>query len=375
MTEKRCRRGRLILAAALLGATAAAQQDAASHGAASKPKAVPPTPPVYNIVLSPNRDISITVPDEIKPEVEQCDGSGNPYFSVARDDDLQFVGLTPKGAVTFTASKITDIPSPHMQKAFVAPSAFLALTLGRESEKQEGQESNPIKEFMAKGEMRIYVARFNLDGSYRGALRLDLKILPMQFAAFESGGLLIAGLDHNNVARVALMDPSGELLRYLELPKDIAENPRAVERTCGNSFLTMFCGDMSSVAMSAGFVPYKGNILFFRNLDSSRIYEIRDSGEVRMVRIRNAADLDVEGLLPSDQDWFVDSGDELYELNPETGERLGRYRLARTSQQDKLACAFDGKFVGLRHQDGKMMLLSGVAQPVAQKPVPPGAKN
>ena len=369
--------GRLILAVALLWATATAQQDAASRGATSKPKAAPPPPPVYNLVLSPNPDISTTVPEEIKPDVEQCDGSGNPYFSVERDDDLQFVGLTSKGVVTFTASKITDIPSPHMKKAFVAPSAFLALTIGAEPGKQEGQEeSNPVKDFMAKGESRIYVARFDLDGSYKGALRLDLKLLPMQFAAFESGNFLIAGLDQSNVARVALMDPSGELLRYLELPKDIAENPKAVESSCGNSFLTMFCGDMSSVAMSAGFVPYKGNILFLRGLDSSRIYEIRDSGEVRMVKIKNTARFDVEGLLPSDRNWFVDAGDDLYEISPETGELLGQYRVGKgESRKDQLACVFEGKFVGLRHRDGKMTLLSGVAEAAAEKPALAGRKR
>lgn len=368
--------GRFILAAALLWATAAAQQKPASPRTTPKPEAAPAPLPTYNIVLSPIPDISAPVPDEVDASVAQCDGAGNPYFAVEGENDAEFVGLTSKGVVTFPAKKITDIPSPHMETAFVTPSGLLALTFGKEPGKEEGDEQgNPIKDFMAKGEMRVYVARFDLDGSYKGALKLDLKFLPMQIAAFESGNFLIAGLDQSNVARVALMDPSGELLRYVELPRDIAENPKAVERSCGNSPFTFFCGDMSSVAMSAGFFPYRGRILFLRGLDASRIYEIRDSGEVRMVKTKNTAGLNVDDLLPSDRNWFAHSGDEFLEVNPETGELLGRYRVAGTSKRDNLACYLEGKFVGLRHEDGKVTLLTGSAERTAGKPAVPSRKR
>ena len=359
------RMGRWVLAIALLWATAWAQQKAASPQTTPKTEAPPAPLPTYNVVLTPIPNISVPVPDEVDASVAQCDGAGNPYFAVEGENDAEFVSLTSKGAVTFPAKKITDIAAPHMETAFVAPSSLLALTVGAEADQQEG---NPIKDFMAKGEMRVYVARFDLDGSYKGALRLDLKLLPMQIAAFESGSFLIAGLDQSNVARVALMDSSGELLRYVELPKDIAENPKAVEKSCGNRSFSLFCGDMQSVAMSAGFFSYKGNILFLRGLDSSRIYEIRESGEVRMLKIKNTAGLNVDGLLPSDRNWFVHSADEFFEVNPETGDLLGRYRLPKTSEKDHLACVLEGKFVGLRHQDGKVTLLTGLAEPAAEKP-------
>jgi hypothetical protein len=326
--------------------------------------------PTYDIVLSPKEDISTSLPDEVGASDEQCDASGNVYFSISQNGRNEFLGLTSRGVVSFSAQKIIDIPSPETERAYVTSSGLYVLTTGREPARREDQEeSDSLKTFLAGQGPRLYIARFDLDGSYKSALKLDFKFISLQLAAFDSGSFLVAGLDEGKAARVALLDSTGQMLKYLELPKDVADNPKSASKSFAPFGLRSEEPPSSEeIAMSGWALPYRGAVLFLREADFSRIYEIRNTCEVRMVKIRRPADLAFDGILQSDRNWFAYVKDELYEIDPETGELLGHFRVRHANpRQDQLACFVDGKFVGLRHKDGRMTLLTGTVEAAVAK--------
>jgi hypothetical protein len=344
-------------------------------GQKSPPQKVAPQAPAraqlstYDIVLSPKEDISTSLPDEVDASDGQCDVSGNVYFSISRNGQNEFVGLTSRGVVSFSAQKIIDIPSPETEKAYVTSSGLYVLTAGTEPARKDQEESDSLETFLAGKGPSLYIARFDLDGSYKGALKLDFKFVSLQLAAFDSGSFLVAGLDEAKAARVALVDSSGQMLKYVELPKDVAENPKAASKSFAPFGLRSEEPPSSvEIAMSGWALPYRGAVVFLREADFSRIYEIRNTGEVRMVKVRKPADLAFDGILQSDRNWFAYAKGELYEIDPETGELLGHFRVRHANpRQDQLACFVDGKFVGLRHKDGKMTLLTGLVEAALAK--------
>ena len=104
------------------------------------------------------------------------------------------------------------------------------------------------------GERRYYIARFDLDGTYRGAMKLDRGFRTLQLAVFGSGDFAVTGVDENEKPEVEILNSTGQLLAYLNLPKDITEKPERAEK----SFEKLGVGEASIdvIAMFAAFYPY-----------------------------------------------------------------------------------------------------------------------
>lgn len=362
-----------FLAAALLCAVSIAQQKPSPEKA--KPAPAPPLPG-YNIVFSPNTDFSIPSRENFPALPHQCDGSGNLYFTVFADKGMELASFASNGIVTFGTNKINDISSPALVRAFVASSGVYALVEGMENAEEEEhvvtlEDGKELRYRRTEGDTRYYIARFDSDGSYKGSLKLDSDFLPIQAAAFEGGNFLVGGLDAGKTPRIALLDSYGQVLKFLQLPKDKAEMPKPDKKSSD-----IEPGSSEALAMLAQFVPYRADILFKRNLTDSLIYEISESGEARAVKIKVPEGLREVGLLSSDQNWLVlfgrgfgvDETTEIYEVNPENGKLLARYRGEGAFSSKTLpACRFGGKFLGLSNKDGKITMLSGAATSAARK--------
>jgi hypothetical protein len=233
LNRERCQLPKLLLATALLCASATAQQ---IQPKAPPAKPSPPPVPVFDVQLSPDPNLSISLPDNMLMHSEGCDADGNPYVKTFGSAGMQVFGFTGKGLVTFETSKMTDIPEPSLRNLFVSSSGIYVLVTGLENVRNEevtvknadGQESKRVEK---KGESRDYIARFDLDGSYKGALKLDSDFHPMQLATFDSGTFVVAGMDQNKTPRVGLLNSSGQLLKFLQLPKDITDRPKSAQKS------------------------------------------------------------------------------------------------------------------------------------------------
>jgi hypothetical protein len=357
-------------------------------------KPAPRPIPTYEVKFEPDPKLSIAFDEAGYPAIfaNGCDADGNPYVQVDRiipPRSVQILKFSPDGIVTFETSKITDIVEPKWVSDFVSDSKLYMLVEGdtrteqRTKKTEDGQDATYWE---TKGEPRYYLAQFDPDGSYKGALKLDLPFRPSKLSGFKSGSFLMAGLDKNNVSHVALLNASGQWMRDIDFPK---EKKEPVEKTFARSFGSTADPDVAAEMLSASssFFPYRENILYIRGHSGAPVYEIHEGGEAKPVRIKTPDDYPVDYLLPSDRNWYVvstetgkisDAKSDIYELDPSTGETIrrvlaegaGRAKSISEGQSD-LACVHEGEFVLVRHKDAKLTVMRGTPVPAQKKPANP----
>jgi len=371
-----------LLATMLLCVIAAAQQKTLQKTPPAKP--APPPIPVFDIKLTPDDSaVSIAYPDNAPMIPALCDANGNPFVKVYGTDGMHILAFTPKGAIPFDTRQITDVPEPELTNYFfVRSSGIFLLVLGMENTRKEEQsiideQGREGKRLVTKGEYRYYIARFDRDGTYKGALKLDSGFHYQQLAAFDSGVFVVAGLDENNTPRVALLNSSGQMLTYVQLPKDITDRPKSAAKSFEASFGST--ASMDVITGSSQFFSYNENVLLERAGNIAPIYEIRESGEVRAVRLKIPNGLTLDHFIPSDHNWFIAvrkdpndmASETIYEVNPENGEPLRQYRIeSKNGFEEALSCATQDGFTGIRHKQGRLTVLHGVAEPAKQQASP-----
>jgi hypothetical protein len=275
---------------------------------------------------------------------------------------------------------MTDISSPSTTflglKPSVSSSGISFMVVGIEKKDAEAGATNVATDREGhEHTMHSYIVRFDKDGTYKGAIRVDdLPFIVYKFAAFESGNLVAQGLDHNDVPRIGLLDSAGQFLRYLELRKDISTVQAASPEDIKCNDCT---ADVRSAVFSSWFTPWRGKMLFSRALSNSpRVYEIQEGGAIRVVSIRPPEGYGGGGLLPSDGNWLMSFSNpagvaSLFEVDPQNGKLLAEYRIKPPDKprDTVLSCYFDGEFWGLRHdtKGGKLRVVRGAPQPYRGK--------
>jgi hypothetical protein len=354
-------------------------------GPAGKSKQPRPIP-TLEVKFEPDPKLSIPFEEHDDPAVfsEGCDVGGRPYVRVDRllpPRSTEVLKFDPKGVVTFETNKISDIVEPKWIGDFISGSELYMLVEGDTRTEQHTRKMGDGRDAVSwdtRGEPRYYIAKFDTDGSYKGALKLDLPFRPTRLSGFMSGGFLTTGSDENNLLRVALLDSGGQLLRYIEFPKEKRES---AEKTISGSSGLAASPELASMMLSglASFFPYQGNVLYVRGRSGAPIYEISAGGEARALKVKAPDGYTVEYILPSDRNWFVVSAEQgqyvnaksvVYEVDPSSGELLVRYladgagraKLPSEGQSD-LACFYEGEFISVRHQDGKLTVLHGTPAP------------
>lgn len=368
---------RYILFFFLLSASSVGQ-----NTAAGKAKPAPPPLPTFDVTFEPDPKLSVPFEESGYPALfsSGCDSDGSPYVQVDRiisPRSAEVLKFDPKGIATFETSKISDIVEPKRMAHFVLDGRLYMLVEGDTRTEQHTRKLENGKDAVdwdTKGEPRYYIAQFDPDGSYKGALKLDLPFRPMHLSGFRSGSFLTTGPDENNVPKVALLDSGGQLLRYVEFPK---EKHATAEKSVSRSLGFSASPDLASMFLSGftSFFPYQDDVLYVRGRAGAPIYRISAGGEAQAVTIKAPEGYSVEYLLPSDRNWFVVSAEQgkfaaaksvIYEVNPSSGEFLRRYLVEGAGRsksvsegQSDLACFHEGEFISVRHQDGKLTVMHG----------------
>jgi hypothetical protein len=357
------------LAIAFLHGIAATQ----TGNESAKPKAFPA---IFEINLVEDPDLgSMPWPsDWADPGQGDCDENGNVYVWTWPPGH-GLAAFTPKGIVTFFAGQMTDVPTPDAHGAYISEAGIYVGVDGVDNPKQdtktiEDKEGQKLTLTRMAGEQHRYIARFDRDGTYKGSLRLELPFYVSTFGAFDSGGFVAQGLDENKIPRVALLDSAGQLIRYLFLEKDISavsEIPASDLKYGGTN------ADSGSVAMTSEFTPSHGKVLFLRSLANAQVYEIQESGEVRIVKIKAPAGYDVERMIRSDRNWFAsfrkpnnkgvwaNAEHSIFEIDPASGQLLREYRMK--SPDLAVSCFMNNEFLALHTQNGKLTVLRGEVRP------------
>jgi len=387
MNLERSEKMRVLVVAVLLCVLGAAQTSA-PKAKKDQAKAAPKKPvPVYEIALSEDSDYQpLPWPKQWMQghAVEaDCIGDGNLYLLKPGQG---LVALTPNGVVSFLGDKMTDIPHPDMtfdgMNPSISTSGVAFRVTGIDDEKLEittltDEQGRTHTEKDATHATIPYIARFDRDGTYKGAIKLDLPFIVYKFAAFDSGNLIAQGVDRNKVPRVALLDASAQFLRYLDLRKDIStsRSVSAEEIKCDGC-----TADIGSVVFNGYFTPWQNKILFKRELaGGARVYEIQESGDVRIVDIKPPEGYEIGGLIPADRNWLLrfnkpddkgvrpDTFDSLLEVDPQNGEPVREYHLKPPymDAETVVSCFAEGEFWGV-HRDAKeekLTVVHGAAAP------------
>jgi len=335
--------------------------------------------PVYQIVLSEDKDYPAISWRKDRHSVEtSCNGDGNVFVWKG---PLGLFGLTPKGVISFSHEKLKDIPNPSVtwSAADIAVSdtgVYYRASGAKDEDIARKTEvitdSQGIEQTVLTGESlrsRQYIAHFDNDGHYDGAIS-DLPLTIFRVAVFNSGTLIVQGRDKSGRPRVALLDSGGQLLRYLELPKDISSGldplPSGIFRPCDDCQAI----DIESVLFSSHFTAWQQDVLFYRVGTGNTVYDISEGGRVRSVNVKAPHGYNVHSLIAMDRSWLVDfyapdSSEHrlLFEVDPETGNLLREYRL-KDAETTTLSCFGNREFWGLRRdeKDSKLKVVRGNAQ-------------
>jgi hypothetical protein len=293
--------------------------------------------------------------------------------------ETTLVSISPDGhSQTFRLDQAPKLYSSNMS-FYAAESGVIFLVSGAiENKVVKGTSTGPDgsqHEFIRNdAERHAYVLGFGRDGTYRRRTEIEPSLFPVQrLGVFQTGTFLAYGYDWNRrSSRLALLKEDGTLLKELPIPVDDAPDP-------------MLGAGRSSRA--AQLIPHGRSILVLQN-EKSPLLEVSESGAIRVIRPKLTKGLQIETVIPSDQDLYVILSPEgwgpsvaqriseqsmpMYEISAEDGILLRRFELDDRTALG-VACVHDRKFLSIDYRDGKVVPLVGTAEPVAdrQRPVIP----
>lgn len=252
--------------------------------------------------------------------------------------------------VRFGKEKIYDVTSPSLVNAFLAESSDVyILTTGRESLGYEAKLRAPSGKVVHQPATKAsrFVARFKPDGSYAGAVRLDLPFQPISIGVFADGAFLITGMNSSATqSRAAIVGSDGQVLRLVELRGDLYVADGGDESTSKQkdpNALPQFKADDSSrpsfldAMLGSQIVSDGSNLLLFRQ-NTNTVFSVSRSGEVTSRKLKIDSDYRLNTIKTSGNVWFAGLLREVpsrgpavefatYAFDPETGNPLREYSL------------------------------------------------
>lgn len=222
-----------------------------------------------------------------------------------------------------------------------------------------------------------YVARFELDGTYKGVTELDTKCDlsrpgPCELrhlAVFPSGDLLVTESDsETSNLKVLYLKSSGEVVKQIDVPAsrkamdwgDATSNPEV--RRAAKAFLA-----------SVYFTAVGDNVVVWRANSDDPVVEVRDGGGVREVPVQIPDGWRFADMVASNDRWVVHyrtentppsvrmstEMDAYYEVRPQDGSLAARI-VQGGDVPLSIACESSGTYMSFKVNDaGKTVLLNG----------------
>ena len=297
-----------------------------------------------------------------------CDADGNILLRLAMPDtgveDPVSVSSDGKTVTRFGKEKINDIPRPLPLSMFLSGSEVYILTRGSVSLNSDVNWRTPNGEVVTHSAAKStsFVARFRRDGTYVGAVPLDLSFKPLHLGVFENGDFLVAGYDPpTDEPRVAIVGSNGQLRKFVELKGDVharaesdasareKDDPTALPRSKTWEGLAESLRDVVSRSQIATDGP---NLLLFRPANTP-VFSISPSGEVQVHNLKVKGDYRLFTIKAARDSWIVEFIYDLpdgtaqkfatFAFDPETGAPLREYFFP-TDLGFGLACVDADKF-------------------------------
>lgn len=288
-----------------------------------------------------------------------CDPDGRIFLRLAMPDtgteDPISVSRDGKTLVRFSKEKIYDITQPRLQNLFLVDSDVYILGQGRMPLGHDTKWRIPSGEVESQPAYKTisFVAHFDKDGRYAGAVQLDVPFHPQQFGVFGNGDFLVSGLERIGQARAAIVGSNGQLRRFVDLEGDIRldegadnlEGNSTIPPPSGRSVTSEDSSENSyskdaflKIVSTSRIVPSGSNLLLFRAANGP-VYSVSASGEVKALRLKVQGNYKLFMVKPARNAWIVEFTRDLpnnggrefatFAFDPESGRPLREFFFPR----------------------------------------------
>ncbi|HEU4414218.1 MAG TPA: hypothetical protein VFT65_05495 [Candidatus Angelobacter sp.] len=289
--------------------------------------------------------------------------------------DLVSISSDGTNVIRFSSNKINDVLNPKTCAFFVSQSDVYMLASGSTPQEHSLRVKKPNgdSEEQRMAAIQEFIVRFGRDGSYRGAVRLDLPFTPYQVGVFPGGDFLLAGATPDNQVRLALVKSNGQFQRYVELEGDIQLESQVStpEEKSGHVALPMngkrFGEGFQDVVRVSLIVADGPRLLLLRKVAGAPIFSISAGGDVRTVTPKVPKGYSLADLKTTPNEWIIsythrisDTAGvafETYALNPASGEIIQGYSFPRLLGLG-MACADGLEFSFLTREEEKLKIVN-----------------
>ncbi len=284
--------------------------------------------------------------------------------------------LRDKKTQTILSASISDLTDFNVTDMFPADSGVYFLLQGsKEQPGERGPGRSPTGIPLAS--YRNYVARFDRDGTYKGAVELGIacdlsrpgSCALGHLAVLPSDDMLVTESDPTtSTLRVLYLKSSGEVVRQIDVPAsrkpldwgDASSSPDAQEGA------KMFLGSVFFTAVDQKIVLWRAN-------SADPVVEVAQGGGAREVPLQIPKGYRLADLVASNDRWVAhfrtentppnarmsEDADTYFDVRPQDGS-LAAKLVQKGEVPLSIACESSGTYVSFKMDDtGKMLLLKG----------------
>ena len=133
----------------------------------------------------------------------------------------------------------------------------------------------------------IDLVAFHDDGTFGTTTKLAPEFIPSKFALFTSGAIFVTGVKQTSKDQMvelapytAVLDPSGRLVKELNLPGDIPPETRDYSKPLTDAEKRTAPLVVAAAGLSEAIAGEDGNVYLMRHTAKSRIFVISGTGEI-----------------------------------------------------------------------------------------------
>jgi len=216
---------------------------------------------------------------------------------------------------TYAMNQISDVHDAHLRDAYPTESLLAMLLINGTRDDAMTTSKRDItvpstgqryEQDVRSGTRNDYIATFDRQGNYKGAVELDLPFKPRKIAVFSSGLYLLIGSDTEHKPRFAFVNADGTLQRLLDTDKpmhgweDMVDATGLSRREPSNELLARAGPQFGQ----AQILSFHDNLLFVWP-GLKWILEIGPGGSVRRVPIHVPEGFVIDHSVPSDKVWYM----------------------------------------------------------------------
>lgn len=284
----------------------------------------------------------------------------------------------PKGSHGFAVSTAPGLYDVWYRSYFVGPSTVYIEVHATDDNTQVTRQmhtpSEDISQIIYSGKHREYVLEFDMQGNFKKAVAAPDRYQIERMGALSDGSFVALAYDEVNRAPIlVLLDSDLQMLRPLEIPEEMANDPALVKGETGGNFNVA----MAMTRLSGWqFATARGSVVLYQAHTSAPVVEIGPGGVEREVPLQAPKGYELETVIAANDRWLMkfrraslpetgaydarpQSGNVvLYGIDPNDGSLRRRIELPPSDKEHAspfLACEEDGTLVGFLPEAKQMV--------------------